>query len=67
MDKQRANFCDWFQPRPGAFVAPRAEAGKSARGDLERLFGGDREAPAGEAGPAAARTALDDLFKKPPG
>ncbi|PIV88126.1 MAG: hypothetical protein COW48_07730 [Hydrogenophilales bacterium CG17_big_fil_post_rev_8_21_14_2_50_63_12] len=38
-DKSRANFCDWFQPRPGAYVA--AKNGDSmARTKLDALFGG---------------------------
>lgn len=37
-DKERANFCDYFQPRPGAWQAPTPEADK-ARAALEALFG----------------------------
>ncbi len=56
-DKTRANFCDWFQPRPGAYAAPAPSAG--ARAELNALFGGDASVP-GE--PDATRRALDDLF-----
>lgn len=46
--KDRANFCDWFRPRPGAFDAGRAAAADRARAELDALFG----APAtGVAGP----------------
>ncbi len=38
-DKTRANFCDWFQPRPGAVTADKADGG-DARAKLEALFGG---------------------------
>ena len=38
-DKDRANFCDYFQPRPGAFVAPEHGAAHQAHADLQALFG----------------------------
>ena len=38
-DKERANFCDHFRPRPGAYVAPDNAAVDSARAELDRLFG----------------------------
>ena len=38
-DKQGANFCDFFRPRPGAFRPPDHTAVDSARAELERLFG----------------------------
>jgi hypothetical protein len=38
-DKQAANFCDFFRPRPGAFRPPDQTAVDSARAELERLFG----------------------------
>jgi hypothetical protein len=56
-DKSRANFCDYFRPRPGAHAgAPAAEA---TRSQLEALFGG---APAGEAPADEARSRLEELF-----
>jgi len=39
-DKTAANFCDFFQPRPGAYVPPDTGAAQRARSELERLFGG---------------------------
>ncbi|NWG87846.1 MAG: hypothetical protein HXY26_10150 [Hydrogenophilaceae bacterium] len=57
-DKGRANFCDWFQPRPGAYAAPTKAAG--SRSELDALFGGG--SAGGPAEPDAARRALDDLF-----
>ena len=60
-DKERANFCDYFKSRPGAYSAPTVEAAK-AKSDLEALFGGAKEP-----GPAAADKAkaeLDALFTK---
>jgi len=38
-DKQRANFCDHFRPKPGAYQAPDQAAVDNARAELERLFG----------------------------
>ena len=38
-DKQSANFCDFFRPRPGAYLPPDRVAVDSARAELERLFG----------------------------
>ena len=60
-DKTRSNFCDYFQPRAGAFT-PASGAGDRARSELDALFGG---ASASEgAGPPAedARARLDELF-----
>lgn len=37
-DKTRANFCDWFQPRPGAHAPGKTGAG-DAREKLDALFG----------------------------
>ena len=39
-DKTRANFCDWFQPRPGAHASPSASRGADPRSELDKLFGG---------------------------
>lgn len=38
-DKEHANFCDHFKPRPGAFKAADAATVDAARAELERLFG----------------------------
>ena len=38
-DKLHANFCDFFRPRPKAWVAPDTAAVNHARAELERLFG----------------------------
>jgi hypothetical protein len=38
-DKERANFCDYFKPRPGAFDAAGAAAEQQARDSLAALFG----------------------------
>lgn len=38
-DKQHANFCDFFKPRPQAWQAPNTAAVDRVRTELERLFG----------------------------
>jgi hypothetical protein len=38
-EKERANFCDYFRPRPGAFDRERASAEQRARDQLAGLFG----------------------------
>ncbi|MCU0934805.1 MAG: hypothetical protein MUF66_01755 [Gammaproteobacteria bacterium] len=77
-DKERSNFCDWFQERAGAGPSPSADPGAAAREALEALFGvsgaqtpdaasapvpNSREATRSEAD--AARAALDRLFASP--
>jgi hypothetical protein len=37
-DKRRANFCDYFKPKPGAYSSSRT-ASDQARAQLEALFG----------------------------
>jgi hypothetical protein len=64
-DKTRANFCDYFRPRPGAFVAA-GDAAARARAELETLFAGSAEPPgSATAQPSAedeARARLEALF-----
>ena len=38
-DKAHANFCDFFVPRPGAYVAADTSPAERARLELEKLFG----------------------------
>lgn len=40
-DKEKANFCDYFRPRPGAWQPSGGQA-EQARSALEDLFGGPR-------------------------
>jgi hypothetical protein len=63
-DKERGNFCGYFQPRPGAHARPGPDPAREAKARLEALFGGT---PEGDTGPPAseseqARRRLDDLF-----
>ena len=65
-DKERANFCDYLRPRPGAHTPRDAGAAAAARSELDALFGLD-STPASEADPAAeARAKLDALFGDDP-
>ena len=38
-DKTRANFCDHFKPRAGAWSGADNAAGDHARSELDKLFG----------------------------
>jgi hypothetical protein len=38
-DKTRANFCDHFKPRAGAYVAPNTAEVEKSRAALDQLFG----------------------------
>lgn len=57
-DKERANFCDWFQPRPNAHQ-PGEDGSGAAKAGLEALFG---DGPAGRS-EKPVRKALEDLFR----
>lgn len=57
--KDRANYCDWFKPRPNAYDArARAKAG-SAKAKLDALFGASGPT---EETRDAAREAAERLF-----
>jgi ribosomal protein L40E len=61
-DKERANFCDYFKPRPGAYSAPTDAAAK-AKAELDALFGGAKsDAP--QTAADKTRAELDALFGK---
>jgi hypothetical protein len=63
-DKERANFCDYFKPRPGAHVPADVAASSKARTDLDALFGGTKNAAAEPTAAERAKAELDKLFKK---
>jgi hypothetical protein len=70
-DKERANFCDYFKPRPGAWSDAGTTAAAQAKTDLEALFGAKATSAPGstpvQGAPAAtdrARAELDALFGK---
>jgi hypothetical protein len=56
--KDRANFCEFFMPRPGAYQAKDTNPAAKARSELDTLFG----AAAPEPKPDPARAELDKLF-----
>jgi len=64
-DKQRANFCGYFQINPHAFAGPPDQAVASRR-RLDALFGDESPAAASETRTAedATREQLEQLFKK---
>ncbi|MGH8495852.1 MAG: hypothetical protein ACREVN_06925 [Gammaproteobacteria bacterium] len=62
-DKERANFCGYFEPRPDAYRPPDADATSRARTELESLFG-VKGADAAPADADDARAQLDALFDK---
>ena len=58
-DKEGANFCDWFKPRPNAYRQRGDGKTQAAKGKLDDLFGG---AQATDGKGDAARDKLSDLF-----
>jgi hypothetical protein len=62
-DKTRANFCDYFKAKPGAWLPPDETARDRAQADLESLFGLSSGTAAGSPSTAdAAKSELDRLF-----
>ncbi|UCC55384.1 MAG: hypothetical protein JSU75_08385 [Gammaproteobacteria bacterium] len=64
-NKERANFCGYFQPRPQAFTTQDPQAGQDARDALDTLFGDDsdeRHATSAGNDADAARQQLENLF-----
>jgi hypothetical protein len=74
LERERANFCQYFRPRPGAFTPVEQDADRDARKELDSLFGKPPEAAhARDASEAAgnkesdrARAELERLFGKSP-
>jgi hypothetical protein len=69
-ERERANFCQYFKPRPGAFAPAEQDVSQTARDGLEALFGPSsprNAAPRRPATPAErAREELDRLFGEAP-
>lgn len=59
IQKERANYCDWFKPRPQAHDARAQQKAAGARSGLDALFGG---VAAPEQGEDPARAAAERLF-----
>lgn len=64
-DRQRANFCGYYQIDPHAFSAPSDEAAESRR-RLDALFGGEASGTGAEdrSPEEIARENLERLFRK---
>jgi len=58
-DKEKANFCDWFNPRPDAHHPPGGEKIQAAKAKLDSLFGGDAS---GAGKTDVTRDKLEKLF-----
>ena len=63
-DKERANFCDYFKPRPDAYSVAGKDAAAKAKADLDALFGGAASKAAEPSAAEKAKAELDALFKK---
>lgn len=71
VDKEQANFCTYFRPRPGAHAGDSDSAGDSAREALDALFGLEEDEKRTPEEPRAAAqrareqlNVLFDLHKK---
>lgn len=60
-DKEHANFCDWFKPRPNAHRPPNEGKTQAAKAKLDNLFG-DARASGDKAD--APHDKLGDLFSR---
>ncbi len=60
-EKERANFCDYFEPRAGAYDVAAGATEQRARGQLDALFG-DTAEQADAAGEADSRQEAESLF-----
>ena len=62
LEKERSNFCDYFQPSAAAFDRDIAAADQKAKDELQSLFS-NGEAGDPDQAEAADHNAADDLFK----
>jgi hypothetical protein len=60
IEKERLNFCDWYQPSAEAFDPGKIVDESRAHGELASLFGGDEVA---EQETGAGLQDAEDLFK----
>jgi hypothetical protein len=58
-DKERANFCEYFAAKPGAFSSGYVEASQAARAQLDALFGGSPAGTAQDKGKTVSRSQAD--------
>lgn len=64
-DKERANFCDYFKPRPDAYEPIESSEADAAKTELEALFGTATETPGSSSDADSAREDLEALFGPP--
>jgi hypothetical protein len=72
LERERANFCQYFKPRPGAFTPGEQNAGSDTRKELDSLFEkSPNAAPMHDSNEAVgkpesdrARAELERLFNK---
>lgn len=57
-EKELANFCDYFKPRPNAYVPRDDSKARAAKAGLDGLFGKGRVAPPTD----SARERFEELF-----
>ena len=62
LEKERANFCDYFSPAENAFDERRAMAEKQATAQLDDLFGSADSVNAADTSGDALTRAADELF-----
>ena len=60
LDKEHANFCDWFKPRPEAHRPPDEGKNQAAKARFDSLFGAAASDSTDK--PNAARDKLNELF-----
>ena len=64
-DKERANFCDYFKPRPNAYSSTNQTAAEKAQSELAALFGGGSSSGSDvQTSEERARAELEAMFKK---
>ena len=64
VDKQRANFCGYFQPKADAFQLQDSTAANDAQQELSALFGGSVDIPNSSNDPDSVKSELEKLFDK---
>lgn len=63
-DKERANFCDYFKPKPDAYSRAGVDAATQAKADLDTLFAAASPADSTRSPADRARAELAALFGK---
>ncbi len=65
-EKERANFCDYFKPKPGVYIPKDTAQGQASKSELDALFGlesDNHDSNDGLSEAEKAREKLDALFK----